>query len=68
MSPVNLGASMNTQNDEMFPYLSENGDLYFSSDGYEGFGALDMFKATNLGKSSGETDENLKYPLNVIGA
>ncbi len=45
MTPVNLGPDINSIGDEMFPYLSDNGDLYFSSDSYEGFGGLDMFKA-----------------------
>ncbi|MDG1237943.1 MAG: OmpA family protein [Flavobacteriales bacterium] len=64
MSPVNLGSSINTEGDEMFPYLSDNGDLYFSSDGYEGFGSLDMFKALSLGQNKWGDVENLGYPLN----
>jgi len=51
MTPVNLGPDINSIGDEMFPHLSDNGDLYFSSDSYEGFGGLDMFKAKkNWGK------------------
>ena len=59
MSPVNLGSSINTEGDEMFPYLSDNGDLYFSSDGYEGFGSLDMFKALSLAENNWGDVENL---------
>ena len=64
MSPVNLGSSVNSEGDEMFPYLAENGDLYFSSDGYEGFGSLDMFKAYSIGDNKWGDVENLGYPLN----
>ena len=64
MTPVNLGPDINSIGDEMFPYLSENGDLYFSSDSYEGFGGLDMFKAKKLGENKWGDLENLRYPLN----
>ena len=64
MTPVNLGPDINSIGDEMFPYLSDNGDLYFSSDSYEGFGGLDMFKAKKLGENKWGDLENLRYPLN----
>jgi peptidoglycan-associated lipoprotein len=64
MKPVNLGPEINSTGDEMFPYLSENGDLYFSSDSYEGLGSLDIFKAKKLGENKWGNLENLGYPLN----
>ena len=64
MKPVNLGPEINSIGDEMFPYLSDNGDLYFSSDSYEGFGGLDMFKAKKVGDNKWSDLENLRYPLN----
>ena len=64
MKPVNLGPEINSIGDEMFPYLSDNGDLYFSSDSYEGFGGLDMFKAKKVGDNKWANIENLRYPLN----
>ena len=64
MTPVNLGPEINSIADEMFPYLSDNGDLYFSSDSYEGFGGLDMFKAKKVGDNKWSDLENLRYPLN----
>ncbi|NMM47173.1 OmpA family protein [Marinigracilibium pacificum] len=42
----NLGAEINSPGNEMFPYVHENGTLYFSSDGLPGFGGLDLFRAT----------------------
>lgn len=43
--PKNLGETINTAGDEMFPSFKKNGTLYFSSDGHPGFGGLDIFKA-----------------------
>ncbi len=42
-TPVNLGAPINTEKDEMFPWLDQDGALYFSSNGHEGQGGLDIF-------------------------
>lgn len=42
--PVNAGEEINTSGDEMFPYVRENGELYFASNGHYGFGGLDLFK------------------------
>ena len=33
----------------MFPYVSPDNKLYFSSDGHPGFGMLDLFEAVNQG-------------------
>jgi outer membrane protein OmpA-like peptidoglycan-associated protein len=41
--PVNLGQKVNTQGQEMFPFSSSNGTLYFSSNGHLGLGNLDVF-------------------------
>ena len=40
-----LGAGINTAADEMFPYIHEDGSLYFASNGHPGYGGLDIFKA-----------------------
>lgn len=64
--PINLGPSVNTIGDEMFPYVRENGDLYYSSTGLPGMGGLDMFHATAVDgeEYSWENPTNLAYPLN----
>ncbi len=41
----NLGTPVNTPGDEMFPTFRPNGDLYFSSNGHEGLGGLDIYIA-----------------------
>ncbi|MEZ4721601.1 MAG: OmpA family protein [Flavobacteriales bacterium] len=64
----NLGSSINTPGDEMFPYVHENGDLFFASDGHIGMGGLDIFKAPMKGESPKEGSwgkpENMGAPLN----
>lgn len=41
----NLGPKINTPGNEMFPYMDEEDNLYFSSDAHPGYGALDLFVA-----------------------
>jgi outer membrane protein OmpA-like peptidoglycan-associated protein len=46
-NPVNLGEKVNTIGDELFPYVSNGGTLYFSSNGWPGNGGLDVFYREN---------------------
>ena len=39
----NLGSTINTPGNEMFPFVSPDGQLYFASDGHPGLGGLDIF-------------------------
>ncbi len=67
--PVNLGPAINTQGDEMYPYIAEDDKtLYFSSNYHLGMGGLDIFKASKdaSGKFT-KAPENLKYPMNSAG-
>ncbi|MEA5461192.1 OmpA family protein [Arcicella sp. LKC2W] len=41
--PKNLGKDVNSKGVEVFPFVDERGNLYFSSDGWGGEGGLDMF-------------------------
>jgi peptidoglycan-associated lipoprotein len=62
-NPVNLGMNINTSGDELYPYIRENGILYFASNGHPGMGGLDIFKATK--NDDGEwVVENMRYPIN----
>ena len=61
----NLGTPVNTPGDEMFPTFRPNGDLYFSSDGHEGMGGLDIYIAHPT--ASGWTIVHPSYPLNSMG-
>ena len=62
-APVNMGPEINTEGDELFPYIHPDGTLYFSSDGHMGMGGLDIFCARET--SSGWKVENMKYPINT---
>jgi peptidoglycan-associated lipoprotein len=58
----NLGPQVNTAGNEMFPYVAEDGKLYFASDGHPGYGGLDLFVMKRV---SGRTVvENLGQPMN----
>ncbi|MCX6327171.1 MAG: OmpA family protein [Bacteroidia bacterium] len=61
--PVNLGPDINTPGDELFPYVREDGTLYFSSDGLIGMGGLDIFKA-KLQPDGSWVVQNMKPPIN----
>ena len=61
----NLGAPINTPGDEMFPTFRPNGDLYFSSNGHEGMGGLDIFIASP--NAFGWKIEHPGFPLNSQG-
>lgn len=62
--PVNLGAEINTSGDEMFPFVHEDGTLYFASNGHLGMGALDIFRAEKKGDNQWGNVMNMKYPIN----
>jgi len=61
--PINAGAKINTKGDEMFPYISDNGVLYFASTGHPGLGGLDVFKVEKQGSQT--IIKNMGYPLNT---
>jgi hypothetical protein len=42
-APKNLGAPVNTSNNEFYPSLAKNGNLYFTSDGSKSLGKDDVF-------------------------
>jgi outer membrane protein OmpA-like peptidoglycan-associated protein len=62
-APKNCGNMINSDGDEVFPYMDASGTLYFSSNGLPGMGGLDLFSAKGS-KDSWTSPENLKYPLN----
>jgi len=62
--PENLGSSINTPGDEMFPYMHKDGTFYFSSDAHTNLGGLDVFMSSWDGNRWLQA-ENLNYPLNT---
>jgi outer membrane protein OmpA-like peptidoglycan-associated protein len=59
-TPINLGPTINSKGNEMFPFVSGSGDFYFASDGWPGLGGLDVFAMYNTSVAP----ENLLPPLN----
>ena len=68
--PVNLGETINTEGRENFPFISNNGTFYFSSDGHQGLGGLDVFMSnleatkvavTNLGKPINSSRDDFEF-------
>ncbi|WP_299312691.1 OmpA family protein [uncultured Aquimarina sp.] len=72
--PQNLGDDINTEGRETFPYISDNGRLYFASDGHVGLGGLDIFVAIskeddtyevfNVGKPINSSKDDFSFVLN----
>lgn len=60
--PENLGPNVNTAAKEGFPFISENHILYFSSNGKQGLGGLDVFK---IDLSKNENAKNIGAPVNT---
>ncbi len=63
---VNLGAGVNSAEDEMFPYVFEDGKLYFSSKGKTGMGGFDLFE-TYDSAGTFAVAQNMRYPINSGG-
>lgn len=62
-SPQNLGPTINTIGNELFPFF-RNGMLYFSSDGHYGWGDLDVYESKFFGGLNFSEPKNLGSPIN----
>lgn len=62
--PENLGSTVNSEGDEMFPYTDQENSLFFASTGHVGLGGLDIFK-TMKKKGKWTEPRNLGYPVNT---
>ncbi len=74
-TPVNLGSEINTEARESFPFISENNNLYFSSDGRSGLGGYDIYvtpldaagkpgKITSLGAPANSSHDDFGFIIN----
>ena len=61
--PINLGKKVNTPGREMFPFVAEDGALYYSSDAKVGLGGLDVYSAVYAGGEWGNV-QNVGAPIN----
>jgi outer membrane protein OmpA-like peptidoglycan-associated protein len=77
-TPNNLGKIINTEGNEMFPFIHNEGTLFFSSDGHLGFGLLDVFatiadenndiiNTLNLGEPINSSKDDFSYYLSQEG-
>ena len=62
--PVNLGDQINTEGRDTFPFIRDNGELYFASDGHLGLGGLDVFVCTDPSNPAKENIYNIGRPIN----
>jgi len=60
---TNLGQKVNTEGQEMFPFISTSNTLYFSSNGHLGLGGLDVFFAKIVDGKVGPV-RNIGIPVN----
>ncbi len=76
--PINLGDKINTAGNEIFPFIHEDGTLYYASDGWGGFGGLDIFSAEqteekvwlnpiNIGTPFNSPKDDFGFILNMTG-
>jgi outer membrane protein OmpA-like peptidoglycan-associated protein/tetratricopeptide (TPR) repeat protein len=73
--PENLGTKINTEGRETFPFVSENNELYFASDGHPGLGGLDIFyskiengvfsKVKNIGETANSPNDDFSFVINT---
>lgn len=73
--PENLGKQFNTEGQEMFPWISNDGHLFFSSNGHIGLGGFDVFvmlptkdggfdKLMNVGKPVNGQHDDFAFTMN----
>lgn len=69
--PENLGSSVNTSGRESFPFIADDGTLYFASNGRQGFGGLDIFmleqgtsQAVNVGAPVNSAKDDFAFTFN----
>lgn len=72
-TPENLGAKVNTEANESFPFITDDNVLFFSSNGKTGFGGLDVFKmdlnkeseAINVGEPVNTSKDDFAFTYNT---
>ncbi|THV59072.1 flagellar motor protein MotB [Flagellimonas alvinocaridis] len=61
---INLGKNINTIGRETFPFITKDGVLYFSSDGHQGLGGLDVFATKIAFNDYDQPVVNVGRPIN----
>ena len=63
-NPINLGKRINTSMDELYPFLSSNNKLFFSSNGHLGMGGQDIFVVEINSSFKILSISNMDHPIN----
>ena len=63
-TPENLGASINTEGKETFPFISDKNELFFASDGQPGLGGMDIYVAKINKDGTFKITKNIGEPAN----
>lgn len=74
--PENLGNTINTEGKETFPFITDENEIYFSSDGHPGLGGLDIFvskinpdgtfdKVQNVGSEANSPKDDFGYLIDT---
>jgi hypothetical protein len=75
-SPVNLGNKINTTGNELYPFLDQENNLFYSSDGIKGFGGYDIYfcryngngwdKPVNLTNEINTANDDLAFTMSRL--
>lgn len=60
----NLGSTINTKNNEGFPFIDQDGNLYFCSKGHSGLGGYDIYISIKDDSGEWSLPKNLGRPFN----
>jgi outer membrane protein OmpA-like peptidoglycan-associated protein/tetratricopeptide (TPR) repeat protein len=63
-TPINMGETVNTEGNEVFPYVTNDNVLYFASNGHSGIGGLDVFESVIKDEKAGKS-YNMGKPINT---
>lgn len=64
-TPTNLGPMINTDGDEIFPFIHADGTLYFASSGHMGLGGLDIFYSQSDNNATWMKPTSMGKPFNT---
>lgn len=75
-TPVNIGKPINTEGKETFPFITNENEFYFASDGHPGLGGLDIFvskinsnntfeKVQNIGAEANSTKDDFAFLIDT---
>jgi len=67
-TPQNLGPTVNSSDNEIFPFMGKDETLYYSSKGHKGLGGLDIFMAQKVDRNdegSWSVRENMGEKFNT---